>query len=102
MRRLVGLAAGALALVLAACNNDCYNLAVNICECSSTQQGQQACQAAAALANGTAVLDGTTLSRCTQLLQTCDCRMLASGSYAAKVACGLARPDPNDVSLNPK
>ena len=98
MRPLAAIAAGAL--LLAGCNNDCFNLATNICECSPTQQGQQACQAAAALANGVQALDSATVSRCTALLQTCDCRMLASGSYAGKVACGLARPDPNDVALN--
>ncbi len=91
----------ALGLFAAACNNDCYNLANNVCMCSATQQQQQACQAAISLANGTAVIDQATLSHCTAMLQTCDCRMLATNTYAAKGACGLARGDPNDRALNP-
>ncbi len=100
MRRPLWVAA-ALGLFASACNNDCYNLANNICMCSATQQQQQACQAAIALANGTAVIDPVTLNHCTAMLQTCDCRMLATNSYAAKVACGLARSDPNDQALDP-
>ncbi len=101
MSRLLLAAALSLA-VLAGCNNDCQNLANNICMCAPTQIAQQNCQAAASLANGTSALSSDDMNRCTQLLQTCDCRMLASGSFEGKVLCGLARPDPGDVSLNPK
>ncbi len=91
----------ALGVTLAACNNDCQNLANNICECAPNQTAQQNCQMAASLANGTYSLSSDDLSRCTQWLQTCDCRMLASGSYQAKVACGLARPNPGGKSIDP-
>ncbi|MHB8420285.1 MAG: hypothetical protein ACYDCL_19605 [Myxococcales bacterium] len=100
MKRLLAaaLACGALA---AGCNNACQNLANNICECSPTQIAQQNCNAATAIAAGTDSLTNDDLNRCNQWLVSCDCRMLASGSYAGKVACGLARPDPGDPSLSP-
>jgi hypothetical protein len=87
---------------LSGCNNSCQTLANNICECSPTQASQQNCEAEASIANGTATLSADDLNRCSALQNSCDCRMLASGSFAAKVACGLARPDPNDKSLSPQ
>jgi len=100
--RTLALAAAGVALALAAgCNNSCQNLANNICECSATQAAQQNCQAAASIANGTNALSAEDLANCNAWLNSCDCRMLESDSYAAKVACGLARPDPLDVSLSP-
>jgi hypothetical protein len=102
MRILATAAALAMLAATASCNNACQTLANNICECSSTQAAQQNCQAAASIANGTNALSSVDLNNCNNWQNTCDCRMLASGSYAAKVACGLARPDPGDVSLNPQ
>lgn len=96
MKRLLLGAALATALAVAGCNNSCQTLANNICECSPTQAAQQNCQAEASIANGTATLSNDDLNRCSALQNACDCRMLATGSFAAKVACGLARPDPND------
>jgi hypothetical protein len=88
------------AATLAGCNNSCQTLANNICECSATQAAQENCEAEASIANGTATLSDDDLNRCSVLQNTCDCRMLATGSFEAKVACGLARPDPNDASLS--
>ncbi len=102
MKRLIVGAALATAAALAGCNNSCQTLANNICECSATQAAQQNCEAEASIANGTATLSNDDLNRCNVLQNSCDCRMLATGSYAAKVACGLARPDPNDQSLSPQ
>jgi hypothetical protein len=102
MTRLILGTALAAGLALAGCNNSCQTLANNICECSATQAAQQNCEAEASIANGTATLSNDDLDRCNNLVNSCDCRMLASGSFAAKVACGLARPDSNDQSLNPQ
>jgi hypothetical protein len=100
MKRLLAAGVLAAAASLAGCNNSCQTLANNICECSPTQAAQQNCQAEASIANGTATLSNDDLNRCSALQNTCDCRMLATGSFAAKVACGLARPDPNDSTLS--
>jgi hypothetical protein len=102
VKRALLLAAAGICLALAGCNNSCQTLANNICECSPTQAAQENCQAEASIANGTATLSTDDLNRCSALQNSCDCRMLATGSYAAKVACGLARPDPNDSSLSPQ
>lgn len=102
MRRALLLAVLGLGLGLAGCNNACQTLANDICECSPTQAAQQNCEAEASIANGTATLSNDDLDRCTALQASCDCRMLATGSYAAKVACGLARPDPGDAALSPQ
>ncbi len=89
----------ALAALSAGCQSDCYTLAQNICQCAASQAEQQSCISQIALINGTANPSSADLARCTQELNTCDCRMLETGTLAAKVACGLARPDPNDRSL---
>jgi hypothetical protein len=102
MKRFLLGTALAACVALAGCNNSCQTLSNNICECSPTQSAQQNCQAEASIANGTATLTTDDLNRCNAFVNSCDCRMLATGSYAAKVACGLARPDPNDVSLSPQ
>ena len=108
MRRLTGKlrttvpAAAALLLCLApACNNDCYNLAQNICQCESTPQLVSACQNDVSQQNGVQNPTSADLARCHAMLQTCDCRSLQSGSLQAKVTCGLARPNPTDKALNP-
>ena len=84
-----------------ACNNDCYTLAQNICQCQATPQLVGACQNNVSQQNGVQNPNSTDLARCHAELQTCDCRSLQSGSLQAKVTCGLARPNPNDSALNP-
>jgi hypothetical protein len=91
----LGLVAGA------ACNNDCYTLAQNICQCESTPQLVGACQNDVSQQNSIQSPNSTDLARCHEMLKTCDCRSLQSGSLQAKVACGLARANPDDKSLNP-
>lgn len=95
------LALSLLALGAGGCQNDCMTLAQNICECAPTQLAQQECQSQISLASGTVILGPADLSRCTRLLNTCDCRMLQTNTLSGKVGCGLARSDPNDRSLNP-
>jgi hypothetical protein len=91
---LVGLGVG--------CNNDCYNLAQSICQCQANPTLIAACQADVSQQNGVQSPTAKDLARCHTMLQTCDCRSLASGSYQSKVLCGLARENPQDSSLNPK
>ncbi|MHB1847367.1 MAG: hypothetical protein ACYCWW_21290 [Deltaproteobacteria bacterium] len=91
----------AVALLGTGCQSDCYTLALNICECAPSQIQQQSCQSQIAVVNGTATPTGQDLARCTQFLNSCDCRMLETNTLAAKVACGLARPDPNDRAFHP-
>jgi hypothetical protein len=83
------------------CNNDCYTLAQNICQCQSTPTLVAACQNDVSQQNGIASPTSVDLARCHAELQTCDCRSLAGGSYQAKAICGLARENPNDKALNP-
>ncbi len=83
------------------CNNDCYTLAQNICQCQSTPTLVGACQNDVSQQNGIASPTSADLARCHAALQTCDCRSLASGSFQAKVTCGLARENPTDKALNP-
>jgi hypothetical protein len=91
----------ALALVLAAgCNNDCYNLAKNICACQPTATAIQTCNSNISTANSAANPTSADLARCTAALNACDCRILASGSAQSKVTCGLARANPTDTALN--
>jgi hypothetical protein len=92
------LAAG---LALSACSNDCLTLAKQVCQCAPSGARQQACQSEVGLINGSVHLTEADLHRCHSLLQTCDCRLLTTNSLSGKVACGLARPNPNDKSLNP-
>ena len=104
LRPSIGRAALLLALATGGgvgCQNDCVTLAQTICECAPTQLAQQSCQSQVSIASGVAVLGPADLSRCTRLLQSCDCRRLTTNTLAAKVACGLALPDPNDRSLSP-
>jgi hypothetical protein len=93
------LAAG---LALSACGNDCLTLAKQVCQCASSGARQQACQSEVGIVNGTMHLTPQDMSRCNSLLKTCDCRLLTTNSLSGKVACGLARPNPNDQSLNPR
>ncbi len=83
------------------CNNDCYNLAQNICQCESTPTLVAACQNDVSQQNGIASPTSADLARCHTMLTACDCRSLQSGSLQAKVTCGLARPNPTDQALNP-
>jgi hypothetical protein len=94
------LAAAAL-LLAAGCNNDCYNLAKNICQCQPTATAIATCNQNISQANSVANPTAADLARCTAMLNSCDCRELASGSLSAKVACGMARPNPQDQALNP-
>jgi hypothetical protein len=93
------LAAG---MLLAGCGNDCLTLAKQVCQCAASGARQQACQAQVGLVNNTLHLTGDDLTRCNNLLKTCDCRLLTTNSLSGKVACGVARPNPNDQSLNPR
>jgi hypothetical protein len=93
------LAAG---LSLSACGNDCLTLAKQVCQCAASGARQQACASEVGLISGTIHLTGNDLTRCSNLLKTCDCRLLTTNSLSGKVACGLARPNPLDQSLNPR
>jgi len=97
-----GLTAAALVLGLAsACNNDCYTLAQNICQCQATPTLVSACQNDVSQQNGIASPTSADLARCHTALTACDCRSLQSGSLQAKVTCGLARENTSDKALNP-
>jgi hypothetical protein len=91
---------GAL-LFAAGCNNDCYNLAENICGCQPTATAIATCNANISQANSSAQPTSADLTRCTAALNACDCRTLASGSPESKVTCLLARPNPTDVAQAP-
>jgi len=98
-RAAFALAAG---LLLSACGNDCLKLAKQVCQCAASGARQQACQSQVGLVNSTLHLTQDDLTRCNKLLNTCDCRLLTTNSLSGKVACGVARPNPNDQSLNPR
>jgi hypothetical protein len=85
----------------AACNNDCYTLAQNICTCQPTPSLISACDNDISQQNSLANPTSADLARCHAELQACDCRSLQSGSLQAKVICGLARENPTDKALNP-
>ncbi len=91
----------AVFLGAAGCNNDCYNLAQSICQCQPKPNLIAACQNDVAQQNGIASPTQADLARCHAMLKTCDCRSLASGTYQAKVLCGLAREkNPDDSPVN--
>jgi hypothetical protein len=91
----------ATGFALSACSNDCLTLAKQVCQCAPTGSRLQACQAQVGVMNGIVHLTSADLARCHSLLATCDCRLLTTNTLSGKVACGLARPNPNDRSLNP-
>jgi hypothetical protein len=93
------LAAG---IFLSGCGNDCLTLAKQVCACGASGARQQACNSQVGIVNSSMHLSGDDLSRCNSLLKTCDCRLLTTNSLSGKVACGVARPNPNDQSLNPR
>jgi hypothetical protein len=95
---LLGIAAATL---VAGCNNDCYNLAKQICQCQPSAQAIATCNSNISQANSVAQPTSADLSRCTAALPVCDCRTLATGTPEAKVACLMARPNPKDSAFNP-
>ena len=98
--RVLLLAVGA-SLLTVGCNNACYSLAQNICNCQPTATAVATCNQNISTANGVANPTDADLSRCTAALTNCDCRVLASGTLQSKVTCGLARENPNDKALSP-
>jgi hypothetical protein len=88
-------------LLAAGCNNNCYNLAKVVCQCGATSNGIAVCNAVVSVQAGIASPTQDQLDHCGELLKICDCRLLQSQSLQAKVACGLARANPRDQSLNP-
>ncbi len=88
-------------LVAAGCNNDCYNLAKNICQCQPTATAISTCNSNISQFNSVANPTNADLARCTAALTNCDCRELASDSPQSKVVCGLARANPTDKAMNP-
>ncbi len=101
MSKLVlALTSAAAVVLVGGCNNDCYNLATQICQCQPTAQAIATCNSNIAQANSVAQPTNADLARCTAALNTCDCRTLATGTPEAKVACGLARPNPKDLVIS--
>jgi hypothetical protein len=74
------------AYIVAACANDCKDLANKICDCQPTFSQQQRCQDAVDAANENADLSDKQQDCCKALLDTCECDRLAAGDFAA---CGL-------------
>ncbi len=100
MRR-AGFFAAAIALIAAGCNNDCYALAKNICQCGTNANAIAVCNSQVAVENGIQHPTQEDLNRCHDLLQICDCRLLTSQNLSSKVSCGLARENLRDRALNP-
>jgi hypothetical protein len=101
MKPLVLGAVVAAGLFSAGCNNACYQLAQTICQCQATAQEIASCNQNISTANGASNPSAADLAACSNAINTCDCRSLASGSYEAKKRCLLARPNDSDRSLMP-
>lgn len=88
MKRVLILAALALAPVLAACSTPCEELASKVCACEPTRRAVDACERRASQQQDTRAATSAEEARCEALVDTCDCNAL--GTAAGKRACGLA------------
>ena len=88
MRRLLVLCALALGF-LSACNNNCTNLANQLCNCAANTNDRNNCLQGVAQRSTTANVTDADNALCGALIPQCDCHTV--GTVQGKYACGLAR-----------
>ena len=72
------------------CTSPCNQLADNICNCQTTQDARNSCDAEESTRESQVNPTSAQEQTCSDLLATCDCNVLDTPQ--GKVDCGLARP----------